>query len=111
MACRCRRPECDAAPMLPSMMARLDQLREAWGKPLSPSSGQRCEYWNAKCGGATESQHLLGNACDFYFSNPADTARLNILAESLGFPGIGLGNRLIHVDNRRGFARWSYKNV
>lgn len=42
----------------------LDGLREAWGSGIRISSGFRCEALNKAVGGATESLHKAGWACD-----------------------------------------------
>jgi hypothetical protein len=42
----------------------LDPLRESYGKPIRISSGYRCKRVNAAVGGASTSQHLLGQAAD-----------------------------------------------
>lgn len=108
MRCKCRRLDCDAAPMRPAFMAKLEALRVEWGKPLSPTSAQRCETWNKKVGGAPQSQHLLGNAADFFFFDEREMERFAALAEKLGFGGIGIGKGIVHVDDRDDKARWTY---
>jgi uncharacterized protein YcbK (DUF882 family) len=111
-ACACKRPNCDAAPMKPEFLTKLEALRVAWGKPMTPTSGRRCKKHNAAEGGAKYSQHLYGNAADFYLSSPDERDRFVVLAEKMGFVGIGVGrgaNCLVHIDNRRGGpARWIY---
>lgn len=42
----------------------LDPLRHAWGAPIIVTSGYRCSKLNKKVGGATNSQHTLGQAAD-----------------------------------------------
>ena len=42
----------------------LDPLREAWGGPIIVTSGYRCGKLNRAVGGATKSQHMLGQAAD-----------------------------------------------
>ena len=42
----------------------LDPLREAWGAPIVVTSGYRCAKLNKAVGGATNSQHLYGQAAD-----------------------------------------------
>lgn len=108
--CKCRRPDCDAAPMQKEFMRKLQSLRDDWGIPLIPTSGARCSTWNTKKGGAPQSQHLLGNAADFWFEHPSDTVAFVELAEKHGFGGIGAGAHLVHVDNRKGWARWEYRD-
>jgi uncharacterized protein YcbK (DUF882 family) len=107
-ACKCRRAECDAKPMSKVFMQKLETLRLDWGIPLVPTSGARCAYWNEKKDGSPKSQHLLGNAADFWFDNTSDLLAFVELAEKHGFGGVGAGSNLVHVDNRKNFARWTY---
>jgi len=111
MACKCRRPNCDAKPMSQLFMQKLEALRVAWGIPLIPTSAARCRFWNEKKGGSPKSQHLLGKAADFWFDNSSDLLAFVELAEKLGFGGVGAGEHLVHVDTRNGFARWTYDNL
>lgn len=106
--CRCARADCTAPPMRPELLEKLDALREEWGKPLRPTSGSRCAYWNEKQGGAVKSQHLKGNAVDFYFRNLKDMEKFVALAEKFGFMGIGFGRGIVHLDCRKFPARWTY---
>lgn len=108
--CRCGRKDCDAPRMQKEFVNKLQNLREDWGLPLRPTSGTRCKYHNEKIGGAPQSQHLLGNAADFWFEHPSDTVAFVELAEKHGFGGIGAGAHLVHVDNRKGWARWEYRD-
>ena len=42
----------------------LDPLREKYGKPIRVNSGYRCPNHNLAVGGATQSQHMKGEAAD-----------------------------------------------
>lgn len=108
LRCRCRRPECDAVPMDQIFMQRLEALRVEWGKPLLPTSGQRCEFQNRLVGGAPDSYHLKGRAVDFWFQDTEELARFETLAAKFGMNGLGSGRHLIHCDNRPSMARWHY---
>ena len=44
----------------------LDPLRESYGKPIIVSSGYRCSKLNKAVGGASNSQHCLGQASDIH---------------------------------------------
>jgi hypothetical protein len=61
-----------ASPLTPEMYDNLtklviavNKLREAYGKPLTVSSGYRPAAANAAAGGAKRSAHLSAEACDF----------------------------------------------
>ena len=56
----------------------LEPLREAWGAPLTISSGYRCPEVNAGVGGVPTSQHVLGEAADVAAADPLRLARLAV---------------------------------
>lgn len=106
--CKCRRPECNAKPMDMAFMAKLEAIRQDWGRPLLVTSGARCSYWNSRVGGAEHSKHLDGLAVDLYFSHPNDIVAFAALAEKHGFGGIGVATTFVHLDGRDVKARWTY---
>lgn len=106
--CLCMREVCDAVPVELSLIGKLSELRQAWGKPLRVTSGCRCPYWNAKVGGKPESQHLLGMAADLWIGNPVGVGRLAEMADALGFGGIGTAKTWLHVDLGPSGRRWTY---
>jgi len=83
-------------------------------KSIIPSSGCRCYEYNEKIqhevnphyvSNSSKSKHLEGMAVDIPVDNPKG---LYDLFDSL-FPdmfGIGLYNSFVHIDTRRGKARW-----
>lgn len=64
----------------------LDPLREAWGKPITVNSGFRSNELNKKIGGATNSQHMLGEAADITAGSKSDNKKLFELIQSLKLP-------------------------
>lgn len=85
-------------------MSRLQALREAFGGPITVTSGYRCPDHNRAVGGAKGSQHVKGNAADI---RADDMVRLQIQA-MLFFPNAVPGPGFIHVD--LGPKRnWEYK--
>ena len=63
----------------------LDPLRLAWGRPIKVSSGYRCPKLNKAVGGASQSQHIYGQAADIHSltDHPDDNmALLKCLIES-----------------------------
>lgn len=64
----------------------LDPLREAWGRPITVSSGYRCQALNKAVGGAVNSQHLTGHAADISTGSTADNIKLFQMAQKLGLP-------------------------
>lgn len=55
----------------------LDPLREAWGKPITVTSGYRCKKLNSMLPTASRtSQHMTGEAADVSVGSPIDNRRL-----------------------------------
>lgn len=96
MAC----PHCKVCATQPAFMAKLEQLRVTYGKPLIITSGYRCPEHNKKVGGAPNSYHLYGKAADIAVPNKAERYKLVKIAMELGFGGIEVSPKHIHIDNR-----------
>lgn len=91
--------------------ARLPALREAWGKPLTPTSVCRSPAHNKAVGGHPNSLHLTENhrhptaagtlAADISWRdwNRADRISFARLAWDMGF-AVGLHDGFVHVDLR-----------
>lgn len=87
----------------------LQMLRDAIGKPINVISGYRSYPYNKVIGGAPKSQHLDGKAADISVVG-MDAKTLAILAENMGFTGIGIythnGNNFVHCDIRQTKTVW-----
>lgn len=98
--CKCG---CDTVVVNFKTMLLLQALRDHFGKPIRIVSGTRCENHNKAVGGAPQSKHMQGIACDIKVADvhPEDVARV---AAQVGFNGIGVytnnGNMFTHVDTR-----------
>lgn len=80
----------------------LEELRaELGGKPVTVTSGYRCPEHNRRVGGATASQHLLGNGADIVV-NEVPAAKVAAVAAEVGFTGVGRYSTYTHVDIRPG---------
>ncbi|MDO4185152.1 MAG: D-Ala-D-Ala carboxypeptidase family metallohydrolase [Bacteroidales bacterium] len=64
----------------------LDPLRKAYGKPITVSSGYRCEKLNRLVGGVTNSDHLLGMAADLDVGSKEENKKLFQLILKLKLP-------------------------
>jgi len=82
-----------------------DSLRSRYNKPLLILSCFRSPYHNAKVGGAVQSRHLVGDACDISIVNE-DRLLLERIALELGFTGLGYYRTFLHIDLRPKKARW-----
>lgn len=77
------------------IMTRLDEIREAWGKPIIITSGYRCEQLNKAVGGVTTSYHQLGLAVDIKW----DEELFKFIRKNFKF------DKLIHEKGKNG-AHW-----
>lgn len=90
----------------------LDPLREAYGKPVTVTSGYRCEELNRAVGGSKTSEHLGGCAADIVGTpnTREENRKLFYLIQSLGLPfqqliwenGDSTGPDWVHVSHRSG---------
>ena len=96
MDCRCG---CQKT-VAPELLVRIEALRALLDKPLTVTSGARCETHNRSIGGALHSWHLNGLAVDIACTD--SNLRIDILrnAGKLGFNGIGIAKNFIHLDLR-----------
>lgn len=64
------RPTAEEQRRIVELVSKLLQpLREAYGKPITVTSGFRCKSLNQKVGGSATSAHMLGYAADTKASN------------------------------------------
>ena len=64
----------------------LDPPREAWGRPITVTSGYRCPQLNRAVGGVSNSQHLSGYAADISTGDRVLNRRLFQLVQDLKLP-------------------------
>ena len=62
----------------------LDPIREQDGKPISVSSGYRCEELNSAVGGAKNSFHKTGCAADIHCKTNSCTRKVFEIAKTIG---------------------------
>jgi len=108
-ACQCG---CGIGEINHDLVTKLQSLRNKVG-PITITSGIRCAVHNKREDGRPRSQHLRGNAADITVADRSNRSmsRLYICADLLGFKGIGLYARRIHVDVRLGpKVRWIDKS-
>jgi zinc D-Ala-D-Ala carboxypeptidase len=101
---------------------RLYALRLLWGKGMIINSAVRCAEHNKKVGGSKGSTHLpdefrdgqsrgwSGCGFDIRISNLAEQRKLESLAVSCGFKGIGEAKTFLHIDDadRPQITKWIY---
>lgn len=84
--------------MQPEFMAKLQLLREKYGKPVVITSGYR--HWTHPVEarkGHTTGEHTRGTCCDIACTSGADRYQIVQLALQLSFPRIGIAKNFIHL--------------
>lgn len=108
-ACKCGK-YCNGYPaeIDMDMVRAADAVRERLGVPLRVNSGLRCQQWNRIQGGATNSRHLYGDACDLGKPDGYTVDQMYDIAEGIigSTGGVGAYNWGIHIDKRGSKARW-----
>lgn len=69
--CGCNGKYCNGYPhpISKQLISDMNKIREHFGKPIHITNGVRCQKYNdSLIGSIKTSQHIEGNACDFYFS-------------------------------------------
>lgn len=108
--CKCGGLYCHGFPAEPDkqMVRYADEIRRRLGVPLHVNSGLRCKVWNQKNGGANQSQHMTGFACDLVKPDGITVDQMYRVAEEVigNTGGIGIYDWGIHIDSRSVKARW-----
>jgi uncharacterized protein YcbK (DUF882 family) len=89
----------------------LDELRDYVERPVIVHDAYRCDQHNAAVSLVSKSQHPLGTAADIEIPGLGlqqmyDAA---LKVDAFKYGGIGVYDKnFIHVDVRKGIARWSF---
>lgn len=105
--CKC----CEQVKIGHDLVFMIEELRKRLGVPVTIVSPYRCTTNNAKVGGAKESYHMQGRACDVTVK--ASLNSICKVAKEIGFKGIGKypDENFVHLDNREEECYWvKYKN-
>jgi uncharacterized protein YcbK (DUF882 family) len=90
--CRC----CGCVKLSPGLLERLEDLREALGRPIIVTSGYRCPAHNRAVGGAARSLHMAGRAADVTAAL-GEQARVAEIARELWLTEILPGGRRNYI--------------
>ena len=78
----------------------LEPLRKRYGKPIIVNSGYRCSIHNAAVGGATQSQHMKGEAADIRIGEGLERL-VKIIKENGKWDQMIIYPSFIHVSWKR----------
>lgn len=97
----------------PELVELLDRMRDLTGAPIVITSAYRCDF---KQNELRESGHKTANGRSTHQDGKAADIRcaglngidLEYFADKAGFEAIGIAEKWIHVDTRKGRRRWPY---
>lgn len=91
----------------PRLVMVLQTIRDHFGKALVINSGYRTPQYNAKVGGAAQSQHCYGTAADIAIKG-VSPATVAAYARRLmpDWGGVGIYDSFTHIDVRETKADW-----
>ena len=94
-------PCCGKAKMKKKFVEKIDLLRYLYELPIeiSTGGGYRCKAYNLTAGGSDDSPHMRGLAVDIKCSNAVSRAKLLEIIYFIGFYGIGIYDKHIHLDD------------
>ncbi len=97
------------------LVIQLEVLRVFFNAPIKINSGYRSPDYNKSVGGASKSQHLLGNASDitvegFTPDEVADAIEGLDRIGAINIGGLGRYDSFTHLDIRVGNARWDNRS-
>lgn len=98
--CKCGK-YCNGFPVEVDMrLVRIaDDVRDHFGKPITVSSGIRCDTHNAKVGGVAKSRHKQGKAMDFRVSGIPSSVVLPYVQSKSGIRyAYAIDGNYVHMD-------------
>ncbi len=104
--CLCTSPKCTTTYICRQLVDRLEDLRVySNNHPIKITSGYRCSSHNQKIKGEKNSLHLYGLAADIKVKELTPNT-LQIYADEIPFPGVGVYRYHVHVDFGKMGRRW-----
>ena len=96
---------CSSTKVDEKLVEYLQKIRDYFGKAVNINSGYRCKTHNASVGGASQSNHMDGEAADIRITGktPLEVAQY---AEHIGVLGIGVYSWGVHIDTRTSKYFW-----
>lgn len=102
-ACKCG---CGQDTVDAGLLTILEAVRAHFGAPVTVNSGNRCPAYNAKVGGAQNSQHKLSRAADITVKG-VSPREVHDWLDGWHKGGLGAYATFTHVDSRKERARWN----
>lgn len=96
---------CSSTKVDEKLVTYLQKIRDHFGKSVNINSGYRCKTHNASVGGASQSNHMDGEAADIRITGETPL-KIAQYAEYIGILGIGVYSWGVHVDTRTSKYFW-----
>lgn len=87
-------------------VSKLQAAADYFKKPIHINSAYRTPTYNKKVGGASQSQHVKGTACDIRVDGVPPVAVAAFFEAKYPQSGIGLYNNFVHIDSRGRKSYW-----
>lgn len=91
-------------------VAKLQAVRDYFGRAVTINSGYRTPSHNKIIKGATNSQHVVGTACDIVVKGVPPAAVAAFLEAKFPKSGIGLYGSFVHIDSRGYKSYWDQRS-
>lgn len=102
-ACKCG---CGQDTVDTELIPILEKIRVHFDVAVSISSGNRCQVYNDRVGGASKSQHLISRAADIVVKGVGAGDVFDWI-NSWHTGGLGRYQTFTHVDSRKQRTRWN----
>ena len=102
---------CQKDKVSPTLIAKLQLLRDIINKPIIITSGYRCVAYNKHINGSVYSPHLTGEGADCYCNGMAPVT-LAIIADKINHIRLGIYSSHLHIDVRPAMPSkyWIFKD-
>ena len=90
-----------------TFLARLDDLRDSYGHPITITSSYRSPEYNRNIGGSSKSKHMEGIAVDIAMTDSTLRAKLVYYALQKGL-SVGVSRTFVHIDGRDNQIMFTY---
>jgi hypothetical protein len=110
LGCTCGHEECDKRTVNQSTLNRLQVVRDKACRPLTVTSGGRCQYHPDELRRIKPADHQKCIAVDVSCKGGAERGQLVKLGIEAGFNAVGVAKTFIHLGYREGedLVMWTY---
>ncbi len=102
LLCTCGSPNCDKRGVKQNILNRLEEVRVLADRPLTVTSGGRCNNHEDELDRVTPADHQKCIAIDIAVSGGKERAEIVSLGLKRGFNAIGISKTFVHLGYRQG---------